>query len=96
MICPSCSRENRDNARFCDECGADLVAIEEGPVLSDGSVSFTGFVGRQREMGELRTALQDAISGQGRLVMLVGICPPNARLYRYWARLGFTSRNNEN
>ena len=30
------------------------------------------FVGRQQEMGELRAALQDAISGQGRLVMLVG------------------------
>jgi len=30
------------------------------------------FVGRQREMGELKAALEDALSGQGRLVMLVG------------------------
>ena len=30
------------------------------------------FVGRQREMAELKTALDDALSGQGRLVMLVG------------------------
>jgi predicted ATPase len=30
------------------------------------------FVGRQREMGILTTALDDALSGQGRLVMLVG------------------------
>jgi predicted ATPase len=30
------------------------------------------FVGRQREMGELKTALEDALSGQGRLVMLAG------------------------
>jgi DNA-binding CsgD family transcriptional regulator/tetratricopeptide (TPR) repeat protein len=30
------------------------------------------FVGRQREMGQLTAALDDAISGQGRLVMLVG------------------------
>ncbi len=30
------------------------------------------FVGRQREMGELKAALDDALSGQGRLVMLVG------------------------
>ena len=29
-------------------------------------------MGRQREMGELRAALEDAISGQGRLAMLVG------------------------
>ena len=30
------------------------------------------FVGRQREMAELTTALNDALSGQGRLVMLAG------------------------
>ena len=30
------------------------------------------FVGRQREMGELKAALEDALSGRGRLVMLVG------------------------
>ncbi len=30
------------------------------------------FVGRQREMGELKAALDDALSGQGRVVMLVG------------------------
>ena len=30
------------------------------------------FVGLQREMSELRVALEDAISGQGRLVMLAG------------------------
>ena len=30
------------------------------------------FVGRQREMAELTAALEDALAGQGRLVMLVG------------------------
>ena len=30
------------------------------------------FVGRQREMAELRSALDDAIAGQGRIVMLAG------------------------
>ena len=30
------------------------------------------FVGRQQEMAVLETALNDAISGQGRLVMLAG------------------------
>ncbi len=30
------------------------------------------FVGRQREMGELKAALEDAIAGRGRLVMLAG------------------------
>ena len=30
------------------------------------------FVGRQREMAELTAALEDALSGQGRLIMLAG------------------------
>ena len=30
------------------------------------------FVGRQREMGELKAALEEALAGHGRLVMLVG------------------------
>ena len=30
------------------------------------------FVGRQREMAELRAALDDALGGRGRLVMLAG------------------------
>ena len=30
------------------------------------------FVGRQREMGELQTALEDTLSGHGKMVMLVG------------------------
>ncbi len=30
------------------------------------------FVGRQQELAELKAALDDALSGQGRVVMLVG------------------------
>ena len=38
-----------------------------------GLSSFQGtFVGRHQEMGELKAALDDALSGQGRLVMLAG------------------------
>lgn len=36
------------------------------------SLSYRVFVGRQREMAELRAALDDALSGDGRLVMLAG------------------------
>ena len=36
------------------------------------SPSRDAFAGRQREMAELQAALEDAISGQGRLVMLAG------------------------
>jgi len=38
-----------------------------------GLSPFQGaFVGRQREMGEVRAVLEDAISGHGRLAMLLG------------------------
>ena len=26
LVCTSCEAENRDGARFCDSCGAELVA----------------------------------------------------------------------
>ena len=39
-----------------------------GPV----SPGLGTFVGHQREMAELKATLEDALSGQGRLVMLVG------------------------
>ena len=43
---------------------------EPGSSFSSGSRDV--FVGRQREMAELTAALEDAMSGHGRLVMLVG------------------------
>ena len=49
---------------------------EVGPAQEDANTldSLAGgvFVGRQREMGELKAALEDALSGRGRLVTLVG------------------------
>ncbi len=35
-------------------------------------LSGSGFVGRDRELGELNTALEETLAGQGRIVMLVG------------------------
>ena len=75
MICPSCSRENRDGARFCDECAASLATHEEEEDATPLSIDFDpseGFVGRRRELAELESALEDALSGRGRLVMLAG------------------------
>ena len=37
-----------------------------------GILPGSGFIGRQQEMAELRSALDDVLSGQGQLVMLVG------------------------
>jgi len=56
--------------------GIDLSApVEQRPEEEAPSLdSLAGgvFVGRQQEMGELKAALEDALSGRGRLVMLVG------------------------
>ena len=46
---------------------ADSGFVE--PARATGST----FVGRDREMGELNKALEEALAGQGRLVMLVGV-----------------------
>ena len=58
--------------------GIDLANSVEQPAASVDDAhaldSLAGgvFVGRQREMGELKACLEDALSGSGRLVTLVG------------------------
>ena len=42
--------------------------VESHPTRDSGRI----FVGRQREMAELTVALDDAMAGHGRLVMLAG------------------------
>ena len=44
--------------------------VDEAPALD--ALAGGVFVGRQREMGELKACLEDALSGRGRLVTLVG------------------------
>ena len=50
---------------------ADVATPDDEPRSLD-SLAGGAFVGRQREMGELKAALEDALSGRGRLVTLVG------------------------
>ena len=61
----------------------DAIDLTEAPALErgDGGISDSHaldslaggvFVGRQREMGDLKAALEDALSGRGHLVTLVG------------------------
>jgi tetratricopeptide (TPR) repeat protein len=63
--------------------GTDLRDVAETPLGKGGmrgvddahaldSLAGGVFVGRQREMGELKVALEEALSGRGRLVLLVG------------------------
>ncbi len=75
MICPACGQENRESARFCDGCAASLTTSSARQVATpafDGFAPSEGFVGRRQELAELKLALEDAMSGQGRLVMLAG------------------------
>ncbi|MEE8159322.1 MAG: AAA family ATPase, partial [Dehalococcoidia bacterium] len=46
------------------------VGVDEAQILD--SLAGGVFVGRQREMGEMKACLEDALSGRGRLVTLVG------------------------
>ncbi len=39
MKCPACQTENRDGAKFCDECGAPLPSSQSSPILTDGETS---------------------------------------------------------
>jgi hypothetical protein len=51
------------------------------------------FVGRQRELGRLKVALEDALLGRGRLVMVVGEpsigknCPKTPPLSHYQGKM---------
>ncbi len=76
MLCPSCGLENPTKAAFCMSCGSKLAAPSDEIPSSLANLAATEgsstFVGRQQEMGELTAALEDAMSGRGRLVMLAG------------------------
>ena len=52
-------------------CAAKLDLAADGASSHDLATS-SDFVGREREMGELVSAFDDALAGKGRLVMLVG------------------------
>jgi tetratricopeptide (TPR) repeat protein len=53
------------------DVGAPLAAPSDQAHALD-SLAGGVFVGRQREMGELKAALEDSLSGRGRLLTLVG------------------------
>jgi MoxR-like ATPase len=45
---------------------------QPGQALATGRLARSAVVGRQREMDELKAALEDALAGHGRLVILAG------------------------
>ncbi len=74
MRCSSCGQVNPESSAFCNTCGTRLTPAQSGvsPGKEISLVSPTGYVGRQRELADLNGALDEALSGHGRLVMLVG------------------------
>ena len=70
MPCPACSFQNQEGITFCGQCGIKLDStVNMRAVHISAAIDF---VHRQREMGELVSTLDDAMSGQGRVVMLGG------------------------
>ena len=70
MPCQACSFQNQEGITFCGQCGIKLDStVNMRAVHISAAIDF---VDRQREMGELVSALDDAMSGQGRVVMLAG------------------------
>jgi hypothetical protein len=60
-----------------DVVDADVGAHGRAPLPDDDTHALDSlaggvFVGRQKEMGDLKASLEDALSGRGRLVTLVG------------------------
>ena len=59
------------------DLNADVGAMHASPLPQDEAHALDSlaggiFVGRQQEMGELKACLEDALSGRGRMVTLVG------------------------
>ena len=73
MNCHSCGQDNPEGTTTCQTCGAGLdPPTNEATATKDRRFRPGTFVGRQRELIELTVALEDAVSGHGRLVMLAG------------------------
>jgi class 3 adenylate cyclase len=64
MICPSCGRENADDARFCSQCATPLeeraAAREERKVVTCLFCDLVGFTARAESMDpeDVRRLLQ--------------------------------------
>ncbi len=72
MLCPSCQRENRIGASFCDGCGAALRAAAAPAPLLASQASGDGFVGRGAELARLFGSLDQAAQSRGQIWMVAG------------------------
>ncbi|MFM9885428.1 MAG: AAA family ATPase, partial [Burkholderiales bacterium] len=73
MLCLSCQRPNRDEARFCDHCGGTLRPVslnEASPTRIHAEAN--GFVGRATEIVRVAKSLDESLAGNGQIVMVAG------------------------
>ncbi|MDQ4064484.1 MAG: AAA family ATPase [Actinomycetota bacterium] len=71
QLCASCGNENPPHARFCHRCGSRLErARAEAKTLR--ALTEQVFVGRQTELSEAERALEDALAGAGRFLLISG------------------------
>ncbi|MCA1831385.1 MAG: AAA family ATPase [Actinomycetota bacterium] len=72
MNCPTCGRQNRADAPWCGYCGADLASAPAEATSLTGTPAGSVFIGRVRELTELKKGLEDALRSQGRLLLMLG------------------------
>ena len=74
MLCTNCGHENAPRSTFCNSCAARLHASDPSDEFAAPRLSrlSADFVGREREMGQVGAALDDAVAGLGQVVMLSG------------------------
>lgn len=87
LACPHCGRGISPDESICGYCeqptseSSDAPSAYSQPAAApiaaeatsrQGGSDKEGFVGRQQEMAELKSSVDDALAGQGRIAMLVG------------------------
>lgn len=78
MLCPSCASENPADARFCEECGAQLEGVSEGGVavatregpLAPGAVVAERFTVERLVDSGGSVHLYEAASEEGRVLLV--------------------------
>lgn len=74
--CTACGRTNSADLTFCRSCGARLgvspTSALTGARPALDRLAQDVFVGRERELDVLRVSLEEALTGRGRAVVLLG------------------------